>query len=149
MRGLEEQTILVTGATDGLGRELARRLAQGGATVLIHGRSQERIEATIADIAETTGRERLTGYLADLSSLQAVRRFAEDLAASSTPLDALVNNAGVGLPERRMTVEGYEMTFAVNYLAPFLLTRLLLPVLRHSRQGRIVNVASVGQAPVN
>ncbi len=149
MRSPEQQTILVTGSTDGLGKELARELARRGATVLVHGRSRERIEAALADIAETTGNDRLVPYLADLSSLSAVRRLAEEVAANSDRLDALVNNAGVAVPERRVTEDGYELTFAVNYLAPFLLTRLLLPVLRRNAPTRVVNVASIGQAPVN
>jgi NAD(P)-dependent dehydrogenase (short-subunit alcohol dehydrogenase family) len=113
----------------------------------VHGRSQERIDAAIADIAETTGSDRLVGHLADLSSLEAVRRLADEVAASDGRLDALVNNAGVGLHERQVTEDGYEFTFAVNYLAPFLLTNLLLPVLRTSAPARVVNVASIGQAP--
>ena len=149
MRPLEQQTILVTGSTDGLGKELARELARGGATVLVHGRSRERVDETIADIARTSGSDRLVGYLADLSSLQAVRGLAEEIAARDGRLDALVNNAGVGLAERTVSEDGYELTFAVNYLAPFLLTNLLLPALRSSAPARIVNVASIGQAPVN
>jgi NAD(P)-dependent dehydrogenase (short-subunit alcohol dehydrogenase family) len=149
MRPLEQQTILVTGSTDGLGKELARELARRGATVLVHGRSRERVDATIADIAATSGSDRLVGYLADLSSLQAVRGLAEEIAARDGRLDALVNNAGVGLAERTVSEDGYELTFAVNYLAPFLLTNLLLPALRNSAPARIVNVASIGQAPVN
>lgn len=149
MRPLEQQTILVTGSTDGLGRELARELARRGATVLVHGRSRERVDATIADIAGTSGSDRLVGYLADLSSLEAVRGLAEEIAARDGRLDALVNNAGVGLTERTVSEDGYELTFAVNYLAPFLLTNLLLPALRRSTPARIVNVASIGQAPVN
>ena len=117
--------------------------------MLVHGRSQERIDAAIADIAETTGSDRLVGHLADLSSLEAVRRLADEVAASDGRLDALVNNAGVGLHKRQVTEDGYELTFAVNYLAPFLLTNLLLPFLRTSAPARVVNVASIGQAPVN
>lgn len=106
MRPPEQQTVLVTGATDGLGKELARELARRGATVLVHGRSQERIDATIADIAATTGNERLVSHRADLSSLQAVRRLAGEVAASGARLDAIVNNAGVGLAARTVTEEG-------------------------------------------
>src|SRR5271155_1973613 len=149
MRAPEQQTILVTGATDGLGKELARELARRGATVLVHGRSQERIDATIAEIAETTGSDRLVAQRADLSSLQAVRRLAADVAARDGRLDALVNNAGVGLTRRAVSEDGHELTFAVNCLAPFLLTQLLLPALRASAPARVVNVASIGQAPVN
>jgi NAD(P)-dependent dehydrogenase (short-subunit alcohol dehydrogenase family) len=149
MRPPEQQTILVTGSTDGLGKELARELAQRGATVLVHGRSPERIDAVVAEIAQATGSDRLVPYLADLSSLAAVRRLAEEVAAGRGRLDVLLNNAGVGLVERAESKDGHELTFAVNYLAPFLLTCLLLPVLRESTPARVVNVASIGQAPVD
>jgi NAD(P)-dependent dehydrogenase (short-subunit alcohol dehydrogenase family) len=117
--------------------------------VLVNGRSRQRIGAAIADISETTGSEQLVPCLADLSSLTAVRGLAEELADSSPGLDVLVNNAGVGVAERTVTEDGYELTFAVNYLAPFLLTGLLLPLLRANAPARVVNVASIGQAPVN
>lgn len=149
MRPPEEQTILVTGSTAGLGKELARELARRGATVLVHGRSGARVGAAVTDIAKATGSERLVPHVADLASLDAVRGLADAVAAEHGRMDALVNNAGVALPERRESEDGYELTFAVNYLAPFLLTQLLLPVLRHSRPARVVNVASAGQAPVN
>jgi NAD(P)-dependent dehydrogenase (short-subunit alcohol dehydrogenase family) len=149
MREIEEQTILVTGATDGLGREVARQVAQRGATVLVHGRRDERVEAAIADIALTTGSDRLVPYVADLSSLAAVRALAEEVAARRGGLHALVNNAGVALKERAESADGYEYTFAVNYLATYLLTRMLVPALVRSAPARIVNVASIGQAPVN
>src|SRR5438477_28883 len=149
MRPPEQQTILVTGSTAGLGKELARELAGRGAKVLVHGRSEATIEAAIADIADTTGSDRLAPQVADLASLDAVRRLAGEVSADDGRIDALVNNAGVALPERREGEDGYELTFAGNYLAPFLLTRLLLPALRKNGPARVVNVASVGQAPVN
>ncbi|MFL5824699.1 MAG: SDR family NAD(P)-dependent oxidoreductase [Solirubrobacteraceae bacterium] len=149
MREIEQQTILITGATDGLGREVARQVAQRGATVLVHGRREERVEAAIADIALTTGSDRLVPYVADLSSLAAVRALGEDVAARRGGLHALVNNAGVALKERVESADGYEYTFAVNYLATYLLTRMLVPALVRSAPARIVNVASIGQAPVN
>ncbi|MBV8990770.1 MAG: SDR family NAD(P)-dependent oxidoreductase, partial [Solirubrobacterales bacterium] len=148
MRPLGQQTILVTGATDGHGRGLARELARRGATVLIHGRNQGRIDATVADIAEETGGDRPAGYLADLGSLAAVRRLADDVSTRGG-LDALVNNAGIAPRVRTVSADGYELTFAVNYLAPFLLTYLVLPALRKRAHARIVNVASGAQAPVN
>jgi NAD(P)-dependent dehydrogenase (short-subunit alcohol dehydrogenase family) len=149
MRPIEQQTVLVTGATAGLGRQLAVELARRRATVLVHGRSSEGAQAASAEIAEATGNDRLTPWVADLASLGAVRRLAGEVAASGRPLDALVNNAGVAMPERSESHDGYELTFAVNYLAPYLLTRLLLPSLRRSGSARIVNVASIGQGPVN
>jgi NAD(P)-dependent dehydrogenase (short-subunit alcohol dehydrogenase family) len=149
MRAPEQQTILVTGATAGLGKGLAHELADRGATVLVHGRNEARVDAAVAEIAEQTGSARLVPHIADLSSLAAVRRLAEEVGSDHVLLDALVNNAGVAMPERAESADGYELSFAVNYLAPFLLTRRLLPVLCRSSPARVINVASIGQAPVN
>jgi NAD(P)-dependent dehydrogenase (short-subunit alcohol dehydrogenase family) len=150
MRPVDEQTILVTGATDGLGRALARELAAQGALVLLHGRSTERLEATRREIVEATGSDRLRTYQADLASLEQVRRLGREVDGQQERLDALVNNAGIGGDgPRQESADGVELRFAVNYLAPFLLTDLLLPLLRRSAPARIVNVASVGQAPVD
>jgi NAD(P)-dependent dehydrogenase (short-subunit alcohol dehydrogenase family) len=154
MRPLDDQVILVTGATDGLGRGVAERLAAGGATVLVHGRDDARGEATIRDIGDATGNERLRWYRADLASLADVRALAERVAAEEPRLDVLVNNAGIGttLPgdgARQVSADGYELRFQVNYLAHYLLTRLLLPLLERSAPARIVNVSSAGQAPID
>jgi NAD(P)-dependent dehydrogenase (short-subunit alcohol dehydrogenase family) len=154
MRTLDDQVILVTGATDGLGRGVAERLAAGGATVLVHGRDDPRGEATIRDIGAVTGNERLRWYRADLASLADVRALAERVAAEQPRLDVLVNNAGIGttLPgdgARQVSADGYELRFQVNYLAHYLLTRLLLPLLERSAPARIVNVSSAGQAPID
>ena len=147
-------TVLITGATDGVGRGVATELAMRGATVLVHGRDQRRIDATLAEIQAETGNEQLGGYLADLSSLADVRRLAEQVRAAEPKLQALVNNAGIGRStggrqHREESADGYELRFAVNYLAPFLLTQLLLPMLRESAPARVVNVASLGQAPID
>jgi NAD(P)-dependent dehydrogenase (short-subunit alcohol dehydrogenase family) len=154
MRPLDDQVILVTGATDGLGKQVAYDLAAAGATVLLHGRDPARGEATMGEIRETTGNDRLSFYLADFASLAQVRRLAEEILANHDRLDVLINNAGIGtgrLDEARREVsqDGYELRFAVNYLAPFLLTHLLLPLLERSDPARIVNVASAGQAPID
>jgi NAD(P)-dependent dehydrogenase (short-subunit alcohol dehydrogenase family) len=150
MRPLDRQTILVTGATDGLGRALARELAAAGATVLLHGRSKQRLEDTRRELTEATGSDRLRTYLADFASLEQVRRLAREVAGDQERLDALVNNAGIaGGGPRQESADGIELRFAVNYLAPFLLTELLLPLLRRSAPSRIVNVASVGQVPID
>jgi NAD(P)-dependent dehydrogenase (short-subunit alcohol dehydrogenase family) len=141
--------VLVTGATDGLGRRVAFDLAAGGATVLLHGRNPERLEATLEEIRGETGNEKGGSYLTDLSSLREVRGLAERVLAEQDRLDVLVNNAGIIVGERRESEDGYELTFAVNYLAHFLLTRLLLPLLRDSAPARIVNVASAGQSPID
>jgi NAD(P)-dependent dehydrogenase (short-subunit alcohol dehydrogenase family) len=105
------------------------------------------------EIRDATGSDRLHGYLADLSSLEQVRRLAEEVERDHGRLDLLVNNAGIGggggRSRREESVDGHELRFAANYLAPFLLTHLLLPLLRRSAPTRIVNVASAGQAPID
>jgi NAD(P)-dependent dehydrogenase (short-subunit alcohol dehydrogenase family) len=149
MTDTAEAAVLVTGATDGLGRGVAQGLAAKGATVLLHGRSPERLEATLEELRSQTGNEKVNSYLADLSSLDAVRDLAERIFSEHDRLDVLVNNAGVISPERMKSEDGYELTFAINYLSHFLLTRLLLPLLKDSAPARIVNVASAGQSPVD
>jgi NAD(P)-dependent dehydrogenase (short-subunit alcohol dehydrogenase family) len=149
MRDAAQATILVTGATDGLGRRVARELAAKGVTVLLHGRNPERLEATLEELRSQTGSEKANLYLADLSSLAAVRDLADRILSEHDRLDVLVNNAGIIARERRESEDGYELTFAVNYLSHFLLTRLLLPLLKDSAPARIVNVASAGQSPVD
>ncbi|MBV9453284.1 MAG: SDR family NAD(P)-dependent oxidoreductase, partial [Rubrobacter sp.] len=142
-------TILVTGATDGLGRRVALELAGRGTTVLVHGRDRERCEVTLREVRRHTGSKGSHYYAADLSSLDAVRRLAEQILSEHDRLDVLINNAGIIAHEREETEDGYELTFTVNYLSHFLLTNLLLQLLSNSTPARIVNVASAGQSPVN
>jgi NAD(P)-dependent dehydrogenase (short-subunit alcohol dehydrogenase family) len=154
MRPIEDQRILVTGATDGIGRLTARELAERGATVLLHGRSQEKGDATLQEIAAATGNNRLGYYRADFAALTEVRELAEAVSAEHDRLDVLINNAGVGpgrmsQKERELSRDGYELRLAVNYLAPFLLTRSLLPLLRRSAPARIVNVSSAAQEDID
>jgi NAD(P)-dependent dehydrogenase (short-subunit alcohol dehydrogenase family) len=148
MRDSTEATVLVTGATDGLGRRVALELARRGAAVLLHGRSRERCEAVVEELRGQTGAEGSRYYLADFSSLGEVRGLAEQIFSEHAHLDVLVNNAGIIAREREETEDGLELTFAVNYLAHFLLTNLLVPLLRDSAPARVVNVASAGQSPV-
>lgn len=150
----EQTTILVTGATDGLGRGVAGELARQGATVLVHGRDQKRVDAAVAEIRNETGNDRLRGYVADFASLAAVRRLADQLQAEEPRLDVLINNAGIGRgpnggERREESADGHELRLAVNYLAPVLLTQLLLPQVKQSAPSRVVNVASIGQAPID
>lgn len=137
--------VFITGATDGLGRALADRLAKDGHTLILHGRDAGKL----ADTAAALGTETHT-VLADLSELSQVRKLAADVTGMTDRLDVFVSNAGIGggLPEgrtRQTSADGYELRFAVNYLAGFLLTLELLPLLRASKPARIVNVASLGQ----
>ena len=149
MRDAVEATILVTGATEGLGKRVASALAGQGATLLLHGRKRERLQATMEEVSEQTGSEKLRYYLADFSSLDAVHKLAERILSDEHRLEVLINNAGIIVQERKESEDGYELTFAVNYLSHYLLTRLLLPLLEHSAPSRIVNVASAGQSPVD
>ncbi|MEV4016453.1 SDR family NAD(P)-dependent oxidoreductase [Nonomuraea angiospora] len=154
MRPMEQRTILVTGATDGLGRALAADLAARGATVLVHGRDDRRGHDTLEEIRAAVPAARLHWYRADLASLDEVRELAQAVSADHKDLDTLVNNAGIGTTVpgggvRQESADGHELRFAVNYLAGYLLTRLLLPVLRESAPSRIVNVSSLGQAPID
>jgi len=139
---MKNKTVLITGSTDGIGKETALQLAQLGATVIVHGRSLERCQATCDDIRRATGNPNVDFVAADLSSQQQVRRMAADVLARYDGLHVLINNAGVILLQRQLTVDGLETTFAVNHLAPFLLTNLLLDRLKASAPARIVNVSS-------
>ena len=144
--------MLVTGATDGLGRGVARDLRARGARVIVHGRDRRRLYP----LARELGRDGVpaTALLADLASLDEVRALAGWVERSTSELHVLINNAGIGsgLPEGRERSEsrdGYELRLAVNHLAGFLLTIRLLPLLRRSAPARIINVASLGQAPID
>lgn len=146
---MKGKTALITGSTDGVGRYVAERLAAEGARVIVHGRDRARGEAVVERIMRQGGDARL--LIADLSSLAEVRLLAEAVRRDSDGLDALVNNAGIGTSgaQRELGPDGFELRFAVNYLAGFLLTRLLLPMLEGRASSRIVNVASAGQQPID
>jgi NAD(P)-dependent dehydrogenase (short-subunit alcohol dehydrogenase family) len=154
MRVTTEQVILVTGATDGLGGAVATKLAERGATVLLHGRDETRLAGTLERIRAETQNEKLRTYRADFSSLDEVGGMAERIVGDQDRIDVLVNNAGIGtaLPgdgERMESRDGHELRFAVNYLAHFLFTRRLVSLIVSSAPARIVNVSSAGQAPID
>ena len=149
---MDGKTVLITGSTDGVGRYVAAKLAASGAKVLIHGRDSTRAKTLIDEIRQAGGGEPIF-YQADLSSLAEVRRLAQSVLADHTRLDVLVSNAGIGSqnegPARQTSQDGHELRFAVNYLSGFLLSHLLLPLLQASAPSRIVNVASLGQSPID
>ena len=149
---MDGKTVLVTGSTDGVGRYVAARLAAAGAKVLIHGRDSGRGKA-LADEIKREGRGEAAFYQADLSSLAGARGLAEAVLADNKRLDIFISNAGIGSqndgPARQISADGYELRFAVNYLAGFLLAYRLLPLLKASAPSRIVNVASLGQHPID
>ena len=153
-----QRTIVITGATDGLGKGLATDLAPTGARLILHGRNEEKGHALLEELDQhKTGRAgagpRTNGELewlrADFASLDEVRELADSLSGEER-IDVLVNNAGIGTARpREESEDGYELTFQVNYLTPFLLTRRLLPLIERSAPARIVNVSSAGQAPID
>jgi len=151
MTRLEGKVALVTGSTDGVGRLVAARLGQAGAHVLVHGRDRTRGERVVADIKASGGTAEF--LVADLSALGEVRRLAEAVQQKADRLDLLVNNAGIGTGgpsgARQESADGHELRFAVNYLSQFLLTHLLLPLLKRRAPARIVNVASAGQQAID
>lgn len=148
-----KRVTVLTGATDGLGRAVAHRLAGRENTMLfLHGRDPERLDAVESELAEH--RAVIVPVVADLSDLAQVHRMADEIAEHTDRLNVLINNAGVGFgepdgTERRLTVDGNELRFAVNHLAAYALTTDLVPLLLAGAPARVVNVASVGQAPVD
>ena len=149
---IENKTALVTGSTDGVGRLVARRLADQGARVLIHGRDRTRGEQLRNEI-RAANRGSAAFLPADFSSLAEVRRLADAVRQECDRLDILINNAGIGsggsAGQRETSQDDHELRFAVNYLAGFLLTRVLLPLLTRGKPAPIVNVSSLGQHPID
>lgn len=142
----ERRVVLVTGSTDGIGRATARALAAGGMTVILHGRNKLRLDTALAALRDELPGAELEGVSFDLGSQAAVRRGAEQILARVPALHVLIHNAAIFADERVVTDDGVELTFAVNYLAPFLLTELLAPRLAASATSvpsRVVNVASI------
>ena len=149
---MDGKTVLITGSTDGVGRYVAMKLAADGARVLIHGRDTARAQ-TLADEIKRAGGAAPMFYQADLASLSEVGEFAEAVLADQERIDVFISNAGIGSqnegPARQTSKDGHELRFAVNYLAGFLLAHRLLPRLKASAPARIVNVASLGQHPID
>ena len=146
------KTVFITGSTDGVGRYVALQLAAQGANLLIHGRDKARAKEVLDEI-EHRGKGNASFYQADLSSLAEVRKLADYVKADHKRLDVFISNAGIGSrnmgPERRVSADGHELRFAVNYLPGFLLAYQLLPIIKAAAPSRIVNVASLGQAPLD
>lgn len=142
MTTMQGKTVLITGGTSGIGKVTARELAKLGAAVVIIGRDAAKAERTITEIKTQTGNDAIEAIVADLSSMAEVRRAAAEFKARHDRLHVLINNAGAMFTKRYETVDGYERTFALNHLAYFLLTNLLLDTLKASAPARIVNVSS-------
>jgi len=144
-------TIFITGATDGIGKLTATGLAQENknAAILIHGRDKIKLDKVVNEIKTKTGNEHIEGYVADFSSLNEVRQLVKDVLSKHDAIHILINNAGAGFAAPRYGKDGTETRFTVNYLAPFLLTHLLLPAIQKGRPARIVNVSSAGQSSIH
>lgn len=138
-----QKTILITGATDGIGLETAKLLVAEGHKVLLHGRNPEKLENTV----KAFGSDNTESYLADLSRMEEVEALAKAIADKHDQLDVLINNAGVFKTGAPLTADGLDVRFAVNTIAPYLLTKRLLPLIQPS--GRVVNLSSAAQSPVD
>ncbi|MEJ2251819.1 MAG: SDR family oxidoreductase [Candidatus Lokiarchaeota archaeon] len=150
MKSINSMKILITGSTDGIGKLTATMLAEKGAHVLIHGRDPQKLSNVIKEIKSKSGNPDVEGFIADFNALKNVRQLVTELLEKHQDLDVLINNAGIGLTgERKISEDGYELRFTVNYLAPFLLSHLLIPALKKASPSRIVNVASIGQHPID
>ena len=135
--------ILVTGSTDGIGLETALELARRGADVILHGRREDRLAEAVALVSKAAGRPMPAPVQGDFSSLVSVRQLAASLEERGVALDVLVNNAGIFHRKAELSIDGFELTFAVNHLAPFVLTHGLLAALKRSARPRVVNVSSM------
>ena len=142
MADLRGKVVLVTGATNGIGKVTARELARMGAAMVVIGRKPERVQQTVDEIKQAAGHTQVEGIVADLSLMSQVRAAAEQFRRKYDRLDVLVNNAGTGASKRVITAEGLERMFALNHLSYFLLTNLLLDVMKVSAPARIINVSS-------
>lgn len=149
LNDLKNQIILITGSTDGIGMLTALKLAKLKAHILIHGRNKEKLDMVVQELKDKLENKNIEGLSADFSTLSEVRQLAEEILNKYQKLNVLINNAGAGYADPRYSKDGYELRLAVNYLAPFLLTNLLLPTLKKGAPSRVVNVSSAGQHPIN
>jgi retinol dehydrogenase 14 len=140
---MTDKTFFITGSSDGIGRATAVGLAKTGATILLHARNSEKGQLLINSLRQQFPKAEFDVFYGDFSILNEVKSLAESVQAKYPRIDVLINNAGVFSEKRLLTTDGFELTFQVNYLSPFLLTTLLLPALRNSDDGRIVNVSSM------
>lgn len=148
---MRAETIFITGSTDGIGKLAAIDLARQNrdAAILIHGRDKRKVDKVVEEIKGRAGNQNIEGYVADMSSLSEVHRLADDVLLKHEKIHVLINNAGAGFAAPRYGKDGTETRFTVNYLAPFLLTNLLLPTIKKAAPARIVNISSAGQSSVH
>ena len=144
-----KRTILITGSTDGIGKLVAKDFANEGHTVLLHGRNPEKLSATVSEIKTKSENDNVSGFVADFSDLLSVRQMVEEVKNSVTQIDVLINNAGIFPSPVEVTKDGFDIRFVVNYLAPYVLTEALIPLMQGSTDARIINLSSAAQAAVS
>ena len=143
------KTILITGSTDGIGKLAAIKLAKDGHQLLLHGRNSEKLQAIVAEINELPTAKNIHGFIADLSDFASVQRMITEISNVVLKIDVLINNAGVFNSNVPSNQNGLDLRFAVNYFAPYLLTRGVLPLLKKSNSPRLINLSSAAQSPVS
>lgn len=143
------KTILITGSTDGIGKLTAIKLAQKGYHIILHGRNSEKLHTTITEMKFQSANKHITGFLSDLSDFNSIKKMVLEISKDHTQIDVLINNAGVFHSSRRYTENGLDLRYAVNYLAPYLLTNELMPLLLKSNSPRVVHLSSAAQASVS
>ena len=141
--------ILITGSTDGIGKLAAIQLARAGYTIYLHGRNAQKLEVALREVKAQTASASVHGFLADFSNLAAVRNMATEVKKQIPALDVIINNAGVFNSPNAINQDGQDIRLVVNYLAPYLLTKMLLPLLAQKENARLINVGSAAQAPVD
>lgn len=144
-----KRIIFITGSTDGIGKLAAIQLAGDGHRLCVHGRSAEKLAKVVAEIKQESDNENVNGFVADLSDLTATRQMARQVKAELPKIDVLINNAGVYSSRNSVNAQGFDLRFAVNYLAPYVLTKELLPLLQKGKGPRLINLSSAAQAPVS
>lgn len=142
-----KKRILITGSTDGIGLLTAKMMAKDGYDLIVHGRSQQKVDQLIEELKALNAKAKIEGIVADLSSLKAVQSLADEIKKRVDQLDVLINNAGVYKTSDYLSQDGFEIRYAVNTLAPYLLTKLLLPIMNQS--SRVINLSSAAQAPIS
>ena len=143
------KTILITGSTDGIGKLAAIKLAKDGHRILLHGRNKEKLAQSIADVTSASNNENIKGLIFDLSDVNNIRAMLAQFPDSYTSIDVLINNAGVYHSNTQQSPQGLDMRFAVNYLAPFILTYGILPLLEKADAPRVINLSSAAQETVS
>lgn len=141
--------ILITGSTDGIGKLAAIKLAQAGHEIYVHGRSSDKLEQVVKEIKSASSNDRVKGFVADFSDLNAVKQMAAEVCKEISTLDVLINNAGVFKSAATTNSQGFDLRYVVNYFAPLVLTQELLPLLKQAKAARLINLSSAAQSPIS